>query len=96
MLPVLARALARRAHEQGVMGGRAMAASAGHKAGVTYKGVTIQPPSTGHIVASEVLGGLLWSWLLIRIYEDGAGLIFGHTKHLDHELHALQHGDESH
>jgi hypothetical protein len=71
-----------------------MAASAGHSGGVTYKGVTIQPASTAHVVAAEALGALLWSWLFIRLYEDGHGLFFGHAEHLDHELHALQHGED--
>jgi hypothetical protein len=71
---------------------RSMGSTSGQ--GVTYAGVTVQPASTSHVIASEAIGGLLWSWLLIRFYEDGEGLLFGHTKHLDHELHELQRGEE--
>ena len=72
-----------------------MASAAGHGGkGITYEGVTLHPPSTTHMVMSEALGGLLWSWLLIRFYEDGHGLLFGHEAHLDHELHELQHSHE--
>ena len=72
-------------------GTRGMASAAGK--GVTYEGVTIQPPATRHVVASEILGGLMWSWLLIRLYEDGEGVFFGHTAHLEHELQELQHSE---
>lgn len=73
-------------------GTRGMASATGK--GVTYEGVTIQPASTKHVVASEILGGLMWSWLLIRLYEDGETLLFGHVPHLEHELHMLQHNEE--
>ena len=59
--------------------------------GVTYAGLTIAYPSTKHVVWSEILGGVMWGWLLIRFYEDGHGLLFGHADHLEHELHQLQH-----
>lgn len=86
-----ARHVSQHMRDKGV---RFMGSAAGK--GVTYEGVTIHPPSTSHIVLSEILGGLMWSWLFIRCYEDGEGLIFGHTGHLDHELHELQHGEGEH
>jgi hypothetical protein len=88
MLRAFARQMAGSAQQAGM---RSMASAAGSK-GVTYGGVTIHPPATKHVVLAEIMGGLLWSWLLIRLYEDGHGLFFGHTAHLDHELHELQHG----
>jgi hypothetical protein len=74
---------------------RSMGSSAS-SSGVTYAGVTVQPPSLTHRVLSELLGGMMFSWLFIRMYEDGEGMLFGHTEHLDHDLHALQHGSEGH
>ena len=60
-------------------------------------GVTVHPPSTMHVVLAEVMGGLMWSWLFIRMYEDGRGVLFGHMAHLDHELHEMHHAhDEEH
>lgn len=68
----------------------------GHGKGVTYKGVTIHPPATWHVVLSEVLGGLMWSWLMIRVYHDGHGLLYGHAEHFDHELHEMAHNHHGH
>lgn len=88
-------ALARRAAQQYSQSGARAMGSAASGRGVTYGGVTVQPPSTAHVVVSEVMGGLLWSWLLIRLYEDGDKLIFGHASHFEHELHEMQHGDHA-
>lgn len=71
-------------------------AMAGHAGGVTYKGVTIHDASNWHKAGAEVLGGLMWSWLMIRAYEDGEALLFGHVRHFEHELHEMEHGAGSH
>lgn len=89
VLVALGRQLVQSFRASGV---RSMGSTAGGR-GITYGGVTIEPPSTAHVIAAEVMGGLLWSWLLIRCYEDGERFFF-HTQHLDHELEKLQHGDE--
>lgn len=72
-------------------GARGMGSAAG-AGGITYEGLTIQPPSFAHRAMAEIMGGMMWSWLFIRMYEDGEGLLFGHTEHLDHDLHEMQHG----
>lgn len=75
----------------GPAGARGMGSAAG-AGGITHEGLTIQPPSFAHRAMAEIMGGMMWSWLFIRMYEDGEGLLFGHTEHLDHDLHEMQHG----
>ena len=75
----------------GPSGARSMGSATG-AGGITYEGLTLKPASFAHRAAAEIMGGMMWSWLFIRMYEDGEGLLFGHTEHLDHELHEMQHG----
>jgi len=67
---------------------------------ITYAGLTLHQPSIWHRAGAEILGGTMWAWLLIRLYEDGDALFVGHAAHFEHELHEMahahEHGEEKH
>lgn len=37
----------------------------------TYEGVTVYRPSMKQIVWSEALGGLMWFWMFVNLWEHG-------------------------
>mmetsp|Transcript_30974 Transcript_30974/g.52034 ORF Transcript_30974/g.52034 Transcript_30974/m.52034 type:complete len:107 (-) Transcript_30974:241-561(-) len=71
-------------------------AGGGHH-GVKFEGMELHDAEPVHKWGANIMGGIMWFWLMVRVKEDGATFLTGHAAHFEHEIaHENEHGHGEH